>query len=118
MLLAAEHALVRRRHLLAEYVRVQAPAARFVQRSVALLEAAERCPLRLVDLRHARAAREHRDFSGARVERLAGVVERRRAHAEHANTLSLQRNEIDAVRGMEHACAATVRVEGLEFRPA
>ena len=42
VLLAAQHALVRRRHLLAEDVGVEAPAPRVVERGVAVQEAGER----------------------------------------------------------------------------
>jgi hypothetical protein len=74
--LAAEHAFVRRRHLLGEDVGIEAPAARIIEVRVAVLEARERRPLRLVDLGQVRPARKHHYLGRAGFERLSGVVER------------------------------------------
>src|SRR6185503_2174332 len=93
--LAALHAFVGRRHLLAEDVGIEAPLARVVERRIAVLEAGKRSPLRLV---HLRPAREHHHLRGAGLERARGIVEGGRAGAEDAYAFSLELREVDVIR--------------------
>ena len=118
MPLAAQYALVRRRYLLAEDVGIEAPAPRIVERGVAVQESRERGPLRLVDLRQDRPAREYHDLRRARLERFGGIVKGRGAGAEDADAFSFERGEIEVIGRMEHSRTAAGGIEGREFRPA
>src|SRR5207253_206637 len=66
-----------------------------VERLQAAKASREGGPLRLVHLRQMRSAHEQRYFGGSRLERAAGVVERARTRAKHADVLALPRGEID-----------------------